>query len=352
MNPEIVAELGASHCGNIDKAHALIGAAKQAGADAVKFQCWSPGSMCLDPEYVVPDGPWAGMHLQQLYEQAWMPWDWLGELVRHCDSLDLPWFSSVYDAWALAFLEQLGCPRYKIASFELTDLELLRTVASTHKPMVLSTGMADYAEIAQALRTVRYWINGSATLLHCVSAYPCQPKDAALHRMDILAEQYRGRVTIGLSDHSDGWLIPVLATARGARMIEKHLMLDQNGNLDASFALDPESFAFMVRRVREAVAALGEPDVSQVQASSASLRRSLYVAQDASPGDSVVGKVRSARPAEGLALHWWPKIQDMRFIGHVKAGTPLKMDMLTLSPLPCWHLPRSSLRGALGSGGV
>lgn len=253
-SPYIVAELGASHLGSFDRAESLIHAAKKAGADAVKLQCWTPGTMAANPEQEIESGPWKGKTLGKLYEECHTKWIWFDPLFTIAAQLGIDIFSSVFDLGALEFLESIGNPRYKISSFEITDLELIRACAKTGKPLVISTGMATRHEIVEALLVADL---ADATVLACTSAYPAEVSDANLARLEDLLWMSSGHA--GISDHTMGHVVPVVATALGATMIEKHLTLSRaDGGPDASFSMEPEEFAEMVRYVRQAALALGE----------------------------------------------------------------------------------------------
>lgn len=260
-SPEVVAEVSGEHKGDFDRMLRLILAAQETGADSVKFQCFSRTKMARDPSRVIEGGPWDGKTLGALYDELWTPWAWFPQLAEFCDKIGMPWFSSVFDLDALEFLESIGCPRYKVSSFELTDLALIRAVAKTGKPIVLSTGMATQTEIGTACNVITgAWDKShvwDCTLLHCVSAYPAKIEEMNLRTIESLREHHSRRV--GLSDHSPGWLAPVVATSLGASMIEKHLTLSRaDGGPDSAFALEPEEFAEMVRYVRQAAVARGE----------------------------------------------------------------------------------------------
>lgn len=328
MPLEIIGELSANHLGDLDRAHALIDAAHKAGADAVKFQCWADGMMCLDRSFVLASGPWAGRSLAELYAECWMPWDWFGDLIAHCNELGIGWFSSVFDRESLVFLESLDCPRYKISSFELVDLDLIAATADTGKPVILSTGMATQSEIQQAVHRARRASN-DLTLLRCVSGYPAAPSEANLASMRLLAERFG--IKAGLSDHTLGIAVPVAAAALGASMIEKHLTLSRSeGGPDAGFSLEPEEFAAMAAAARMAEAAVGDGTYPASEATQAPLRRSLYVAKDVVAGEPVgPASVRTARPARGLAPYWLPSLREMVFKRAIPAGTPLTMDLIT-----------------------
>jgi len=336
QTPELVAELGASHNGSLDRALRLIDAAKAAGASACKFQCWSPDSMCLDRTYALTTGPWAGRKLAELYREAWTDWSWYGDLVAHCRKVGIPWFASVFDHEALAFLEQLGCPRYKVSSFELVDLDLIAACAATGRPLILSTGMATLAEIQQAVHRARRGTAGDLTLLRCVSGYPSAAAEANLAAMAFLADRFQCKA--GLSDHTLGNAVPIAAAALGASMIEKHLTLSRDdGGLDAGFSLEPIEFANMVNSVRMAQEAVGDgiwPPLSPSEVSQLPLRRSLYVCRDVREGEPLSAEaVRTARPGKGLAPYWMASLQSMQFRHAVPAGTPLTMDLLISAEL-------------------
>lgn len=253
---EIVAEISSNHLGDLSRALTLIDAAADAGADAVKFQCWTADTMARDPQQEIAGGPWAGKTMGALYRECWTPWDWFVELRAKALERKLAWFSSVFDRDALAFLQSIDCPRYKISSFELTDLTLIRAAAGTGKPLVLSLGMASSRERVSAYNAAG-GDKASPTMLHCISAYPASLEDMHLETIRML--QGFG-LRVGLSDHSKGWVAPVCAAAMGAVMIEKHLtLLRADGGADADFSMEPDEFGQMVAYVRMAETARGEP---------------------------------------------------------------------------------------------
>src|SRR5574341_520775 len=248
--PEIVAELSCNHLGSLDYAKQLIHVCARAGAEAVKFQAWTPDTMVLGQAYHQRWG-----FLYQLYRDAWTPWEWFPELAKECERLTLPWFSSVFDADALKMLEDVGCCRYKIASFELTDLLLIEAVAATHKPMILSCGMATLEEIAEAVRAARQ--SPHITLLRCVSAYPTRCADAHLATMVDMRQGFQ--TAVGLSDHSQGHAVSVAAAALGADMIERHVTLSRaDGGPDAEWSLEPAELAELVNLCAQASEAIGK----------------------------------------------------------------------------------------------
>lgn len=257
VKPFIVAELSANHLGSLDRALRLIDIAALAGADAVKLQLYDPDKMAPS-DLVIESGPWAGRNARELYREAMTPREWFLPLFDHARRSGIEAFSSVFDTGGLAFLESLGCPRYKIASFEIVDLALIGAAAATGKPLILSTGMASATEIFAAVQAARSssW-HPNITLLKCTSAYPASLEDANLATMIDLEGRFH--CDAGVSDHTLGITVPVVATAAGAVMIEKHLTLSRSdGGSDAAFSSEPHEFAAMVKACREAVQALGE----------------------------------------------------------------------------------------------
>jgi pseudaminic acid synthase len=255
--PFIVAEISANHMGSLERALLLIDLAKNAGADAVKFQTYQPQTLAPDPEYVIPSGPWAGSKARDLYCQAQTPRRWHQTLFAYARAVGIEPFSTPFSPDDVDFLEEFDCPRYKIASFELVDHELIQYAARTGKPLVMSTGMASMNEIGRAVIAAMDAGNANVTLLKCTSAYPAVPADAHLRTM----VDMHGRFArpSGLSDHTLGIAVPVAATVMGAAMIEKHLTLRRDeGGPDAAFSLEPHEFAEMVKACREAADAIGE----------------------------------------------------------------------------------------------
>lgn len=268
----IIAELSCNHGGVYEYAVRLIHRAKAAGADAVKFQHYTPETMVGAADTApMTTGPWAGRTKRDLYAASMMPWEWTGDLIAECRKVGLPWLSTPYDPTALAFLESYAPMAYKVASFELTDVALLRLIAATGRPAILSTGMATLPEIATAVATLRA---NPLALLHCVSAYPTPPEAANLPRMEMLA-RYFG-LPVGFSDHTTGFGAACAAVTLGAAVLEKHIMLHDEMYLeptaDAAFSLNPRQFAHYVAAVREAEAA-GRPAGHDVEAASHQFRR-------------------------------------------------------------------------------
>ncbi len=325
----IVAEMSANHGGSLEQAIRVLHAAKEAGADAVKIQTYTADTMTLDidrPPFVVKLDAWSGRTLYDLYEEAHTPWAWHSRLKQVADEIDIPLFSSPFDAKAVELLETLNVPAYKIASFELVDHELLRLVARTGKPVILSTGMAHLDEIVEAVSVLR----GANTalklvLLKCTSVYPADPREANLRTIPHLAETFD--CASGISDHTLAPAVAVAAVALGACMIEKHFCLSRSdGGPDASFSLEPDEFRALVRDVRLTEAALGrvnyQPSPSEQR--SRAYRRSLFVVENVTMGEPLTREnVRALRPGDGLAPKYLPEALGRRAACDIRRGTPL-----------------------------
>lgn len=324
MKPFIVAEMSANHMGSLKRAIDIVEAAAEAGADAIKVQTWSPGRMCVDRTYTLQHGPWAGQRLFDLYEEAFLPWGWHRPIFERARLRGLVPFSAAFDWEAVDFLETLGVDRHKVASFELTDLPLIRYMASKGKPMILSTGMATWREIGEALAAAAR--APALTVLQCTSSYPAPPEHANLRT---LREMARRAERVGLSDHTLGHDAAVVATALGATYIEKHLTLSRaDGGPDAGFSSEPREFAAMVQAVRRAAATLGEVRYGPGPGEDPGLRRSLWVLQDICEGEALrFGvNVATARPALGLPCA--TPLTGRRAAVNLKAGTPLLQEHL------------------------
>lgn len=335
--PYVIAELSANHLGDRARAFEIVEAAHRAGADAVKLQTYTPDAMTLDlegPGFSIDDGPWKGWKLYDLYDQAQTPAEWHADLFARGRELGLTVLSSPFDADAVALLEGLDAPAYKIASFELVDHELIACAAATGKPMILSTGMASPEEIHQALAVARGAGCGDLALLHCVSGYPTPAERMNLRAIQTLAGEFRA--VVGLSDHSLGRVAPIAALALGARIFEKHLTLRRSdGGPDAGFSLEPEEFETLVADLRCAWSALGHGRIepSPEEASSLKVRRSLYVVRDVGPGE-ILGRdsVRAIRPALGLPPRYLPDVLGARTLRALKRGEPLRWDDIEVVP--------------------
>ena len=303
--PWVIAEMSANHNGSLERALALVDAAHAAGADALKLQTYRPDTITLDadgPDFRIDEGPWAGRTLHALYDWAHLPWEWHAPLFERARALGLVAFSSPFDASAVDFLEDLGVPAYKIASFEAVDPALVRYAASTGKPLIVSTGMCDADEIAEAVEAAREGGAGGLALLHCVSGYPAPARDYALATIPDLARRF-GTV-VGLSDHTLGTATAVAAVALGASIVEKHFTLDRaGGGPDDAFSLEPEELGALCRDVATAAEAVGEPGygLASSERGNARFRRSLYFVRDLDAGETIgPDAVRSVRPGFGL----------------------------------------------------
>ncbi len=335
----IVAELSANHGGKIDIAKATIKAAAIAGADAIKLQTYTADTITLDcnnAHFQIQQGTlWDGQTLYKLYQEAYMPWEWQGELKTYAESLGLICFSSPFDTSAVDFLESLDVPAYKVASFEITDIPLIAYIASKGKPVIISTGIATLEEIELAIATCKAAGNEKIMLLKCTSAYPAPLDEANLLSIPDMAKRFD--LPIGFSDHTLGITAPITAVALGAKMIEKHFILERSiGGPDAAFSLDQEQFAKMVKAVRETEVLLGQPtyELTQKARTSRKFSRSLFVSADVRAGDTVnQDNVRSIRPGDGLAPKHYTEILGRRFNQNLSKGTPLQWDHLD-TPLP------------------
>lgn len=302
----IVAEMSANHNGRLETAIETIKAAKRAGADAIKLQTYTADTLtlrCDKPDFIVNEGSiWDGQYFYDLYQQAYTPWEWHEELFRVAKEEGLVCFSTPFDKTSVDFLETLGNPIMKIASFEITDIPLIEYAASKGKPMVLSTGIAEISDIELALDACRRMGNNDITLLKCTSSYPAPIEEANLCMIQDIAKRFG--VKTGLSDHTIGSIAPIVAITQGAVMIEKHFILDRSiGGPDSSFSMDEKEFTQMVKDVRMAEAAIGSVtyDLTEKQKGGRTAARSLYIAEDMKAGDILTEKnLRSVRPSYGL----------------------------------------------------
>ncbi|WP_417493566.1 pseudaminic acid synthase [Maricaulis sp.] len=331
--PLVIAEISANHLGRIDRAIESIEAAAACGADAIKIQTYTADTITIDhdgPGFVIEGGLWDGRSLHDLYSEAHTPFEWHGELFARARELGVPLFSAPFDHTAVDLLESLDAPAYKIASFEITDLPLIARVARTGKPMIMSTGMANLAEIHDAVRTARENGAEGLALLHCLSSYPAPIDQADLRTVPHLAEAFHA--VAGLSDHTPGTACAVAAVALGARVIEKHFTLSRSdGGPDGSFSLEPDELKRLVEDCHNAFAALGSVryELAGCERGSVSLRRSLYVVRDIAAGEPLTAEnVRSIRPGHGLAPKFWDTVIDRRASRALKRGDPLAMDMI------------------------
>ena len=327
----VIAELSANHNGSLATAIETIRAAKRAGADAIKFQTYTADTLTLDcdeSDFVIKGGTiWDGKKLHDLYKEAYTPWEWHAQLFEVAKEEGLVCFSSPFDKTAVDFLETLHCPIYKIASFEITDIPLIEYVAKQGKPIIISTGIASYEDIHLAVETCRKVGNDNITLLKCTSSYPAPVAEANLAMMQQLAIDFK--VKIGLSDHTLGSTVPVIATALGAEVIEKHFILDRSiGGPDASFSMNEIEFTEMVKAIREAEVAVGTTsyELSPKQVAGKDFSRSLYVAESINKGEIITeASIRSVRPGFSLHPKHLPEILGLTATRDLKKGERISL---------------------------
>jgi N-acetylneuraminate synthase len=332
--PFVICELSGNHNGSLPRALAMLDAAAATGADAIKLQTYTADALTLDhdgPDFLIEGGLWAGRRLHELYREAHTPYDWHPALFARARELGVILFSTPFDDTAVALLERLHAPAYKIASFEAVDLPLIRRVAQAGRPMIISTGLASLDEMEQALAAAREGGASEIALLHCVSSYPAPIEEANVRTVPDLARRF-GVVT-GLSDHTPGTAAAVAAVALGACIIEKHFTLARaDGGPDAAFSLEPGEFAALVRDCKAAWAALGEAryDTLGSEAAAAGHRRSLYVVADVAAGEPLtLANVRSIRPGHGLAPRHLPAVLGRKAARPLQRGERLAWDMMT-----------------------
>lgn len=331
--PYVIAELSGNHNGELDRALKLIDAAKSAGADAVKLQTYTADTITIDhdgPGFRIKGGLWDGRSLYELYREASTPWKWHEQLFARARERGLAVFSSPFDFTAIDFLEKLGAPAYKIASFEAIDLPLIARAAATGKPLIISTGMCSLEETAEAVETAQSAGCSELVLLHCVSAYPAPASQANLRTICDLAEKFG--VVSGLSDHTLGTDVAIAAVAQGASVIEKHVTLARaDGGPDAAFSLEPAELKRLVEGCRTAWEALGQPHYGPAESERASIqfRRSLYAVADVAAGAAFTHEnVRSIRPGFGLPPKMLPDIIGRVAQTDIARGTPLDWSLV------------------------
>jgi pseudaminic acid synthase len=330
----VVAELSANHNQDFARAVELVHAAKDAGADAVKLQTYTPDTITIASDrecFRIGGGTlWDGRTLHELYGEAYTPWEWQPRLKLVADELGLDLFSSPFDASAVEFLESMNVPAYKLASCELVDLPLIKKMAETRKPLIMSTGMATLEEIEEAISTARTAGAKQIALLKCTSAYPAPPEETNLRATPELARRFK--VPVGLSDHTKGIAVPVAAVTLGACIIEKHLTLSRSlGGPDAEFSLEPDEFKEMTNAVRVAERALGSVHFGPTahEESCLRFRRSLFVVRDMREGETfTVDNVRSIRPAQGLHTRYLPQVLGKVAARPIARGTPLTWNLI------------------------
>jgi pseudaminic acid synthase len=331
----IIAELSANHNQQFEQAVKLIHAAKDAGADAVKLQTYTADTITIASdreEFRIGGGTlWDGRTLHDLYGEAYTPWEWQPRLQQVASGLGLGLFSSPFDETAVDFLQRMEVPAYKLASFELVDIPLIRKIAKTGQPLIMSTGMATVEEIEEAVETARHAGAGQIALLKCTSAYPSLPEEMNLRTIPELSRRFA--VPVGLSDHTMGTAVPVAAVSLGACIVEKHLTLSRlQAGPDSAFSLEPHEFKAMVDAVRVAEKALGEIHfgITEKDAASRIFRRSLFVVRDVKQGEMFTPEnVRSIRPAHGLHTRHLPEVLGRHAARDIECGTPLRWELIS-----------------------
>ena len=330
--PYIIAELSGNHNGDINRAKQLITEAAKAGANCVKLQTYTADTMTLQadtPDFTIKGGLWDGRTLWDLYEEAHTPFEWHAELFAHAATENITCISSPFDESAVDFLETLNCPFYKIASFEMTDLPLIRHIAKTGKPVIMSTGMATLHEIDRSIDILKTYGCGDIILLHCISGYPTPVDQSNLKLITTLQARYGD--CVGLSDHTLGNMTALLATALGAKVIEKHFTIKrEDGGPDAAFSMEPSELSALVKETTDAFQALGDGSVerSDVEMANKGFRRSLYAARPIKAGEIFTTQnLRRVRPGFGLAPEYFDKL----------IGTPCRKDIGFAQPVELHH---------------
>lgn len=330
----IIAEMSGNHNMDYNRAVKIVEAAKEAGADAIKLQTYTADTITLNsdaPCFQITQGTlWDGTTLHKLYEEAYTPWDWQPKLKELANSLGMDCFSSPFDFTSVDFLEKMDVPAYKIASFEITDVPLIKKVAETGKPVIISTGIATVEDIELALKTCKEAGNENVILLKCSSAYPAPYESINLNTMVDMAEKFG--CIMGLSDHTMGCAVSIAAVAMGAKVIEKHLTLARaDGGVDAAFSMEPQEFKEMVEGIRNVEKAKGivSYDLTDKQKSQRTFSRSLFIAADIKAGELLTpDNLRSVRPANGLHTKYYEELLGRKVVRDCKYGEPMSWDMV------------------------
>lgn len=329
----IIAEMSANHSGSIERAKEIIRAAKECGADCVKIQTYTPDTLTIDCDneyFHIDNGTWEGENLYSLYGKAYTPWEWQQELKEEADRIGIDFFSTPFDTTSVDFLEDMGVEFYKIASFEMIDLPLLRYIASKGKPIIMSTGMGSKEEIEEALEAIREMGNDQIAILKCSSAYPAISADMHLKTISDMKEAFD--IPVGLSDHSMGHLGATTAVALGANIIEKHFCISREiENPDASFSMEPAEFKEMVEQIRQVEKAMGNVyyGISKQEESNIVFRRSIFITKDLKKGDVLsMDNVKIIRPGYGEKPKYLEDILGMQVDRDVACGTPFTFDLL------------------------
>jgi len=329
----LIAEMSANHAGDMGRALEIIHAAKESGADCIKIQTYTPDTItmnCNNEFFTLSGGTWKGENLYELYGKAYTPWEWQGRLKEEADKIGIDFFSTPFDKTAVDFLEELKVDFYKIASFEVVDIPLLKAVAATQKPIVMSVGMATTEEIEEAMKAIYSQGNTQLAILKCSSVYPAIPDTMNLKTLQDMKERFG--VPVGLSDHSMGNIAAVTAVALGANIIEKHFCLSRDiENPDVSFSMEPEEFAEMVKNIRLAEKAMGKVsyELSAAEKESRNTRKSIFVSADIKKGEVLTPEnIRVVRPAYGMEPKYYEMVLGKKVKEDLKFGTPLSFDVI------------------------
>lgn len=328
----IIAEMSANHAGSKDRALEIIHAAKESGADCIKIQTYTADTMTIDCDneyFRINKGTWAGENLYHLYEKAYTPWEWQADLKAEAEKIGLDFLSTPFDKTSVDFLESLGVEFYKIASFELVDIPLLKYAASKGKPIIMSTGMSTLPQICDAVDTIKQNGNPQLVLLRCASAYPAVTDEMNLKTIANMSELFH--VPVGLSDHSMGSVGAVTAVALGAKIIEKHFCIDRSiENPDSSFSMQPDEFRQMVNDVRQAETAIGKVHygITSQEESNVVFKRSIFCVKDIKAGELFTeDNIRVVRPGYGLEPKYYERMLGMKATGDIERGTPISLGM-------------------------
>ncbi|MGN0324844.1 MAG: pseudaminic acid synthase [Lachnospiraceae bacterium] len=329
----LIAEMSANHAQDKSRALEIIHAAKEAGADCVKIQTYTADTItlnCRNSYFTLDGGTWNGENLHDLYGKAYTPWEWQPDLKAEADKIGIDFFSTPFDPTAVDFLEEMGVQFYKIASFEVVDIPLIKKTAATGKPIIMSVGMATLPEIEEAVQAVYSMGNSQLALLKCSSSYPAIPTHMNLKTIPDMKERFR--LPVGLSDHSMGSIAAVTAVALGANIIEKHFCLGREiENPDSSFSMEPEEYRKMAEEIRQAERAMGKVsyELSEEETSSRNIRKSIFVSADIKKGERLTPKnIRVVRPACGMEPKYYEKVLGKRAKEDIAFGTPLSWDQI------------------------
>lgn len=333
LKPFVIAELSANHNGKIENVFLLIDEAKKSGAHAIKLQTYHPDLITLNSsneDFIIKEGPWKGSNLYDLYSKGYTPWEWHKNIFDYCHSVGMTIFSSPFDNSAVDLLEDLNAPAYKIASFELVDIPLIKYAASTRKPLIMSVGMANKEEIYEAISAAKDSGCDNLALLHCVSNYPAKPEEFNLREIKNLADEFK--VIVGLSDHTIGNVVAISSVILGAAIIEKHLTLNRmNNGLDDSFSSEPEEFKLLCQDVEDAWKSLGQKSFERCNGEKENIkyRKSLYFIADLNAGDIITEKsIRCVRPGYGIKPKFFNEIIGKRVKDSVKKFTPVLFELI------------------------